>query len=250
MQVGPADGAGASARFLFFSDDLSAESATLDAAETNHAVSVLRLKPGDSLRLTDGCGRRAAGTYETVVDRRMRVRIAERTCTGRKGPAVTLCVGLPDRDAFERILLDATALGVYRIVPLTAEYCQNKWWSKWEKLVPRFRRKMIVALKQSHSCWLPELDVPRLTPEALSSAAAGAVIVADPAGDPVGAITPLDPTAPLSCFVGPPGGFSERELRFFEQRTSAKVRIASARLRTELAATVLCAQLIGVNETY
>ncbi|MBN1575264.1 MAG: 16S rRNA (uracil(1498)-N(3))-methyltransferase [Chitinispirillaceae bacterium] len=245
MQIVTGQSGNRSRHTFFFTEDLTVDRAALDPAETKHAVSVLRLKPEDPLQLTDGRGRRAVGMYQTVIERKMRVQIIERTTMERRPPFINLFTGLPDRDAFEEILLDATALGVVRIVSVAAEYCQKKWWVDWEKLIPRFHRKMIVALKQSHSCWLPELATPCSTADAAASAA-GTVLVADPQGEPLNAVMPIDPAVPLSCFIGPPGGFSEKELQLFD-RSSIRVRIAPARLRTELAATVLCAQLIGLT---
>jgi 16S rRNA (uracil1498-N3)-methyltransferase len=244
MPVKPGRNADPSSHFLFFADGLSAESATLDEAETGHAAVVLRLRPGDRLQLTDGNGCRAVGTFECIDKKEIKVRIERRTYVERHRPDVTLFVGLPDRDAFERILLDATALGVFRIVPVEAVHCGGGWWKRWEKHLPRLRRVMITALKQSVSCFLPEIAAPCTTAEAIAMAE-GFVMVGDREGIPVNTILPSNPAMPVSCFIGPPGGFSEKERRLFDRESSRRVRIAPARLRTELAATALCAQVIG-----
>ena len=244
MPVIHGSGGGRSIHFLFFADDLSADDAHLGSTETKHAVTVLRLQPGDLLQLTDGRGCRAVGRYETVNGREMRLSIVERTIRCRQHPRIHLFIGLPDRDAFETVLLDATALGVSRIIPIAAEQCQKRWWKEWDNHLPRFRQKMIVALKQSVSCFLPEISVPCGTAEAIAGAE-GFVMLADPAGKPVNTLLPFNPAMPVSCFIGPPGGFSEKERRLFDRESSCRVRIAPARLRTELAATALCAQVIG-----
>lgn len=245
MQVIRSDGAGEHAHSLFFAECLSAESVTLDEAQTGHAAAVFRLRPGDRIELTDGKGCRAVGVVESIVNREMNVRIVRRTHAERLRPRVTLFVGLPGRDAFERLLLDATALGVFRIVPLEAEHCGAGWWQKWEKHLPRLRRVMITALKQSLSCFLPEIAAPCSTAEAIASAE-GLVLIADVDGEPPSALPIFnDPEIAVCCFVGPPGGFSEKELQLFDQKTSLRVRMAPARLRTELAATVLCSQVLG-----
>jgi 16S rRNA (uracil1498-N3)-methyltransferase len=244
MQIRSSNAANRSQHALFFTEDLSTDHCTLDPEETNHAASVLRLKPEDPLQLTDGQGCRAVGIFETLIDRKMTVHIIERTTIDRRQPLISLFAGLPDRDAFESILLNATALGVSRIIPIATEFCQKKWWVDWEKLTPRFRRKMIVALKQSQSYHLPHLSAPCSTAGA-ASLATGTVLVADPDGIPLRALPPPDPLMPIACFIGPPGGFSAAECTLFTQQEFSLVKIAPARLRTELAATVLCAQLVG-----
>lgn len=103
---------------------------------------------------------------------------------------------------------------------------------------------MITALKQSVSCFLPEIAAPCGTAGAIATAG-GFVMVADRQGIPVTALPTLHPEPPVSCFVGPPGGFSEKELQLFDWESFRRVRIAPARLRTELATTVLCAQVMG-----
>lgn len=230
---------------LFFAETLDDAMIILDQTETTHATSVLRLQTGESLHLTDGNGVCAAGIVETIGKHSLHVRIVNRTTTIRPVPHVCLFTGIPDRDAFESILLDATALGVARIIPLAAEHCRKPWWNgNWEKHAPRFHQKMVVALKQSGSCFLPQLDPPVAAAFA-ASVAVGTVLVADPDGVPLVTLAPLNTAQPVCCFIGPPGGFSENELRLFDERSFTRVRIAHARLRTELAATVLCAQVTG-----
>lgn len=245
MQIARASGAHRESHHLFFAKSLDSTSVVLDQTETTHAISVLRLQPGDPMHLTDGNGVSAAGIVETIGKNSISVRIMNRTTIVRPVPDVCLFTGIPDRDAFESILLDATALGVARIIPLVAEHCRKPWWDgNWEKYAPRFHQKMVVALKQSGSCYLPQLALPVATRLAAAEAA-GTVLVADPDGVALASLPRLDAAQPVSCFIGPPGGFSDSELLLFDERSFRRVCIAHARLRTELAATVLCAQVVG-----
>ncbi len=232
--------------FLFFIEDLSTDPLFLDHAETRHAVTVLRMRPGDFLHLTDGRGGAAVGKFINVKDGQMELSIVERTGKVRSGPYIDLYVGLPDRDAFERLLLDATALGVSRIIPVETAECRKKWWGEWEKHLPRFQRIMVVALKQSFSFFLPEISAPSSLAEAILNAQ-GFVIVADMNGIPLSVLPSIPSNRQISCFIGPPGGFNTNEMQLFEIKSYLRVRLAPARLRTELAATVLCGQLIAAT---
>ena len=235
-----------SSHFLFYADDLTSVTVILDDTESRHAASVLRISAGQMLQVTDGNGTLATGTCRTGSDRRLVVTISTRTVLPRNKPELYLCTGLPERDAFETILINATALGVTRIIPVAADFCQKKWWAGWEKLALRFRQKMIAALKQSQNVYLPTLTPPCTLTEAIHRSESTTMLLADSSGNSLHRIS-VQKNLPISCFIGPPGGFSEEELRQFSERSALPVRIAPARLRTELAATVLCGQIIGIG---
>jgi len=97
-------------------------------------------------------------------------------------------------------------------------------------------------MKQSLYPFLPALDSPLTVEQALENCS-GKKITADPEGENIcTAINTVD--FPVSCFIGPPGGYSEKEISLFKTHGSTMVRIAPTRLRTELASIVLCAQLL------
>lgn len=234
-----------SAHYLFYCRDLSGDCAELDPSETRHAVNVLRMKLSSEIMLTDGSGCRAAGEYVEIHEGKMIVSIRKRAVVTRPSPFLTLCTGIPERDAFEEILINAAALGVGRIIPCEAALCQKPWWkSAWKKLQPRFTRKMITALKQSHGVYLPELAVPAGITEIIEELP-GTFLVADQHGPPLHTVSLPGSSEQLNCVIGPPGGFSGEELDLFKEKSYLFVKVAPSRLRTELAATVLCAQLIG-----
>lgn len=227
--------------YLFFADDITTEIVSLDAGEARHAAQVLRIQAGDRLHITNGCGQIATGIVERIGKYELVVQIAERTTIQRQRAAVHLFIGLPERDAFERVLSDATALGVCRIVPVIADFCQKGWWqSQWEKQEERYRQKMIVAMKQSQYPYIPELTVPYKVDAAVAMAT-GLGIVADPEGKPLQESLQES----ISCYIGPPGGFSPREQDLFVKQEISGVQIANARLRTELATVVLLSQIAG-----
>jgi 16S rRNA (uracil1498-N3)-methyltransferase len=233
-----------SEHFLFYAPDLVPKTVILDETESRHVASVLRIRPGDTLQLTDGKGGIATGVYRSEEHRRLTVSIVSRSHKQRPEPARHLYAGLPDRDAFETILINAAALGVSRIVPLTTAYSQKPWWNNWEKLSARFHLKMIAACKQSHNPYLPELLPPTPHSDTLQQSESTFVLVADLSGKPLRDIL-LPATGTITCFVGPPGGFSGKELQLLTDRSATAVRIAPGRLRTELASTILCGQLTG-----
>jgi 16S rRNA (uracil1498-N3)-methyltransferase len=228
---------------LFFTEDLTGEQILLSPAEAVHATTVLRLSTGSPITLTDGKGCTAEGTILSVEKKTVSVTVTRRTTTPRPLPEIFLYVGLPERDAFESLLYSITPFEVAAITPVTTAFTQKPWWkNKWENYRERFTRKMITALKQSRASYLPRLQAPVPLSAVLDEITAPA-LVADQNGTPLDSVLLPDTGSRISCFTGPPGGFSRDETGLLAEKGCRPVKIARNRLRTELAATTLVAQI-------
>jgi 16S rRNA (uracil1498-N3)-methyltransferase len=213
----------------------------LDREECRHAFSALRAAQDQLLRVTDGKGR----IFECRIDLRTKDGVqlsVERQLTIEKTvPEVRVCVGLCDKEEFGGLVQDLAALGASAIVPVVCDRCQAPWWRAWEKHEVRLRGKMIAGIKQARSAWLPILAGPALFPDALSEGGGCPTLVADETGAPLPSAAAVVLGASfVSCFVGPPGGFSPKESAAFSSRKAMFVSLSGNRLRTELAAVLLC----------
>ncbi len=230
--------------FLFYSRQIDKNKVLLDKYEKHHAVSVLRAAPGDEICVTDGSGSIYGCTVDSVAKDKMSCLIKQQDKTVRTSPCITAAVGLPERAAFEEILQSLTALGVRTIVPLITDHCRKPWWEKWQKCINRFDDKMVVAMKQCLYPYLPDLKSPVLFRDFIAGAAASKLLVADQYGVSI-KDSLLKTSESIHCLIGPPGGFAEQENEVLQNRGIVKVKLASNRLRTELAAVVFCSQVIG-----
>jgi RsmE family RNA methyltransferase len=94
-----------------------------------------------------------------------------------------------------------------------------------------------------------DLRAPQRLPEAFKMIDEGrgkrsVRILADPGGSAVAKfLQATNPIERVDCFIGPPGGFSPDELKRFSTEGFQFVKVAQYRLRTELAAIVLCAEV-------
>jgi RsmE family RNA methyltransferase len=157
-------------------------------------------------------------------------------------------IGLPERDSFETVITECTALGVTRITPLVTSHSQKPWWKhSWDKHVERFTSKMIGSMKQSLFPYLPVLDAPLPLNKSLELCTYP-VVVADQEGNPIIPSCQNLFTDNVICYIGPPGGFSAEELQLLTSINAVKVKIGEPRFRTELASLVLCSQLIAINQ--
>jgi 16S rRNA (uracil1498-N3)-methyltransferase len=236
--------------FLFYAETIAAERLYLDVSETRHAAAVIRRGQGDPFLATDGRGTVFKCRVESTAKKRITGLIIDRREVPRHACRVHLFAGVPERAAFETLITGLTALGVERITPLVCRHCQGGWWERdaeSERMSERFRKKMIAAMKQSLYPHLPHLDPP-MPFDAAGAAVSGACLVADPFGFPVAEVLCAAAREEgFSCMVGPPGGFAPEEQASLKALGAEAVRLAPARLTTELAAVVLCSQIIGAQ---
>jgi 16S rRNA (uracil1498-N3)-methyltransferase len=237
--------------FLFFSDRIEQNRVFLDAAETHHCVTVLRLTNGDPFLATDGLGTIYDCKFEAIAKHELVGVIIGQSTMPRHACPITVMVGLPRRAPFETLIADLTALGIVRIIPLVCKNCQEQWWAgEWKQLALRLRGKMIASLKQSRYPYLPHLDEPTPLHKALAIAgASGFCILAEPQAVPFSEMidTVRSRHPPIMGIVGPPGGLDAEESTALRALGALEVSLVPARLTTELAAVVLCSEIIGIR---
>ena len=227
--------------FLFFSSRIANGVAILDKEESRHVFSALRGSPGQTIRVTDGRGvvcecRISHGSATGAQAAVERIKVVPKAT-----PEVRVCVGLPEKDEFEELAGNLASLGASMIVPMTCEYCQKPWWRVWEKQESRLRNKMVAGIKQARAAWLPLLHSPQSFTDAIAESVGCPVLAADENGASLDRGSHnLQQASLVSCFVGPPGGFSPKEIGALKSAGAVFVSLSGNRLRTQLAAVVLC----------
>ncbi|KMQ50258.1 16S ribosomal RNA methyltransferase RsmE [Chitinispirillum alkaliphilum] len=227
--------------FLFFTQNIYSGTLVLNKSEKHHAVSVLRVSDGDPIRVTDGKGIIYECCVNSVEKDQLTCTILEKETISRTKPEITVAVGLPDRSEFEEILQTLTALGVRKILPLITENSRKPWWDKWQKYKNRFEEKMVVSMKQCLYPYMPNLENP-VTSTGIANYNSQLILIADQLGEPLRNLE-INGTDKVLCLIGPPGGFTHNEQDFFSVQGAVKVKLASNRLRTELAAITFCSQI-------
>lgn len=219
--------------------------AYLDNEEGRHATAALRFCIGDDIIVTDGKG----AVYECTIAEADNVSglvsatVRSTECREKPGCEIIMYIGLCDRDKFEDLAEQCSALGAKKIVPLICRYCQNPWWQQWDKHEIRLRKKIIAGVKQSHNPWLTQCEKPVPFTEALCQCTQSLVLCADANGVPLLSVSnQIQQAQEISCFIGPPGGFAEDELAAL-YKCGIGVSLSKNRLRTELAATVMCSSV-------
>ncbi len=236
---------------------VSGKELTVEGDEAKHIIRVLRKIAGDMIWVVDGAGK----AYDTVITS---VNHSEVRCEvlhveeqlNEPDIDVTLAVALLKHPArMDWIVEKATELGIRRFIPLrTARVIshsikQERWYSI-----------AVAAMKQSGRSFLPQI-YPMTPFEMLMehSSEYDLKIIPYEQADHVfsiaetmkhrGTVQPKadEPKAQKSVLIviGPEGGFTDEEIDAAERHAFVQVSLGKRRLRTETAAIVATALVIG-----
>ena len=233
---------------------------------------MLRLRPGAVIPVADAAGRHGRATVTAIDHRSARLLIAaERaetapgaaaTETGTAAQAIgagealagapgalTLIQALPKGALMDRIVRQATELGVTRIVPVVAERTQGRAGAAAQaRRRERWQRIARQAAQQS-GAGPPVIEQPVPLRSYLEELPAGGLnLLFHPGADPLpAAIARAAPPLALRCAVGPEGGFSPAEAALFGVHGFRAVGLPTGLLRVDtaaVAALVTGAQLL------
>lgn len=235
---------------LFLLDELpgglpATEELLVDGAEGRHAVDVLRLAPGERVRVGDGRGTVAEGEVLAAGPAGLRVRVDARLEVPAPRPEFVLVQALPKGDSGPLAVDLATELGVDRIVPWTAARCVTRWRDdRVAKGLARWRAAARAATKQARRPRLPEVTEPMTTRQVcgLLAEADLALVLHEQARRP---LTGLEVPAEGTVFVvvGPEGGLTDGEVVAFRAAGAQAVRLGPEVLRASTAGAAALAAL-------
>jgi 16S rRNA (uracil1498-N3)-methyltransferase len=231
---------------LFLLDELpEAAELLVDGSEGRHAVEVLRLEPGERVRVGDGQGTVAEGEVVSSGPQGLRVAVSARFEVPAPQPEFVLVQALPKGDRGPLAVDLATELGVDRIVPWTASRCVTRWRDdRVAKGVAKWRAAARAASKQSRRPRVPEVTEPMSTREVcgLLGDADLAVVLHEQARRPMAGLTVPD-TGTVAVVVGPEGGLTDGEVVAFRAAGAEPVRLGPEVLRTSTAGAAALAAL-------
>ena len=221
---------------------------TLSAEESAHAARVLRLRPGEEVRLLDD-----ANLWEAVlesVDPKDTIAKVTALCPSPETPAqAVLFQGLPKADKLELIAQKGTELGMWELWPVEMERSVAKAdkADKADKKRERLSRIALEAAKQSGRAHVPRVASTIPFAKALNRLDAFDLVLVAweeehslPMSQAVAKYA-AQHGAPkrVMIVIGPEGGISQREWEQLKEHGAVSVTLGRRILRTETAG--LCA---------
>ena len=214
---------------------------TIEGSDVNHIKNVLRMKPGERIRVSTGNGKGYFCEVSDITDSFVRAEILSEDEEGTELPCrITLFQGLPKSDKMELIIQKAVELGACEIVPVSMKNCVMRLDEKKAKnKITRWQAIAESAAKQSKRSLIPEIRMPVTYKEAVACASQMDVKLV-PYENERGmaatkeAIEQIKKGQSIAVFIGPEGGFAPEEIAMV-QNDMQLISLGKRILRTETA---------------
>lgn len=232
--------------FFVTEEQIEKDRIRIEGEDYNHAVRVLRLRPGEKVMVSDPAGTDYYSAVEEIreAEEELLLKVLEVSEENHELPAhITLYQSLPKSDKLELIIQKAVELGVSRIVPVESRNCVVKLEpKKAESKRTRWQAIAEAAAKQSKRSVIPEVAAPVSFTEAVRQAEAESNVRIIPYENEKGMISTCEaivqfmPGSDIAIFVGPEGGYDPMEVKFAENHGITPVSLGKRILRAETAA--------------
>ncbi|MCR4435435.1 MAG: 16S rRNA (uracil(1498)-N(3))-methyltransferase [Clostridiales bacterium] len=230
-------------RFFIDEKDIQGNKIYIRGEDVNHIKNVLRLKIGESIILCDGKGMDYTAGIEKFEPDYVLTGISASNYNETEPPIeVVLFQGIPKSDKMDFIIQKAIELGVNRIVPVMTERAVVRIEDKRdaEKKVCRWQRIALEAAKQSNRGIIPRVEYPVRYREALTLSDKSDLSLIPYEKEFKNSLKKYISQADadikkVSLFIGPEGGFSEKEIEDAVQKGIKPVTLGPRVLRTETA---------------
>ncbi len=236
-------------RYFIKPEDMHGETVFIRDEDAKHLGGVLRAKEGDIVEVCDGRGMDYSCVIKEVGKTEILMEIeSARPTESEPKTKITLFQGLPKADKMELIIQKCVEIGVWRIVPVAAERSVVRLEGKDAgKKLERWRKISLSAAKQSGRGIIPEIGEIVSFKEAVKMAACfdGAAIPYEKEEkNGIKEYANSFDGSSLGLFIGPEGGFDDREIEFAVKNNISPVTLGKRILRTETAAMVSAAILL------
>lgn len=215
----------------------------LHGDDAHHLVKVLRLKPGDEIRVLDGQGTEGAFCIEACGKRDVSLSLVRRFTHPSPKSGVILAAGWTKAARRSWILEKAVELGALGVWFWQGERSQ---FPVPDGVKDNWRGQLIAGAKQCRNPWLPELrtlpgGVSELIRQADALKPAARHVLLEEGLGPCRPLTPelLGQPGATLCVIGPEGGFAPAEARALQDNGFLPLTLGERVLRWETAA-MLC----------
>ncbi len=229
-------------RFFLPPEQCTGGIVTLGAADSRHASRVLRLRPGETIEVLDGAGRRLTCRLRSV-DRAAVTAEVMNEARQDAPPRVTLAPAVLKGRAMDWLIQKATELGATAIRPVTtARTIVRLEPREAAERVLQWRVTAMEASKQCGNAWLPEIVEPAELPDLLADerCASGlrfAAMLGPGMQRPGEALASWTPDAgEVWFFTGPEGDYTDAERERLLGASVRPVTLGPLVLRAETAA--------------
>lgn len=237
-------------QFFVEEQQVRGERIVITGSDVNHIVNVLRMKPGEKVRVSDSAEHAFFCHVEELSQDEVWLHIDEQDELGTEfAHKVYLFQGLPKGDKMELIIQKAVELGVSEIIPVAMKNCVVKLDEK--KAVAKVKRWQAIAesaAKQSKRTVIPEVAMPISWKEAVRRAKELDITLVPYENERGMQATReimqgIPDGASIGVMIGPEGGIAPDEIAAVDG-TMHRISLGRRILRTETAGLATLSMLI------
>jgi 16S rRNA (uracil1498-N3)-methyltransferase len=213
----------------------------LNENSSRHIVQVLRMQPGEDLRLTDGRGLSVLAKIREANKKKCVVGITEKKLKEQPERRIQIALALlKNTSRFEWFLEKSTELGISEIIPLITARTE-----KQNFRMDRLTGIVESALIQSQQVWMPILHEAQMFKSFVEKASTGQKFIAHcDTGERKKLADLIDTNYDSQLImIGPEGDFTDEEIKFALGHQFVPVELGENRLRSETAAVAAAAVL-------
>ncbi len=236
------------AKFFISSDLIKEDKVFIDGENANHLINSLRCKIGEEIEISSGDGYDYICKIEEISKNSVKAKIIDCFVNeSEPNVKITLYQGLPKSEKMELIIQKCVELGIDEIVPVNTDRAIVKLVGKEDKKIARWNKISESAAKQSRRGKIPTVKPVINFSEAIKQSSKNNLniipyekekhngiknIIKDFKGQSIG------------IFIGPEGGFSEKEIELAIQNNIKPITLGKRILRTETAGFITTAILL------
>ncbi len=204
-----------------------------------HITKSLRMSAGEVLTLCDSSKTEHLCRIERITPEGVLVRtVSQNECTHEPDVEVTLFAALLKGSSTETVIQKSVELGAYRIVPVLTERCVSRPDTKaGDKKQQRYQKIAAQAAMQSRRAVIPEVTaVTELRKAAgMLDGFDKVILFYEGGGAPLRELITVGKDRRIAVFIGPEGGFEEREVELLARSGAHTATLGKRILRAETA---------------
>ncbi|MBU5479692.1 16S rRNA (uracil(1498)-N(3))-methyltransferase [Blautia sp. MSJ-19] len=231
--------------------DETAHQIHITGTDVNHISNVLRMKQGEEVWISDGGKKEYRCAIETFSQEEVLLHIIYAQEPDYELPSrIYLFQGLPKADKMELIIQKAVELGAYEVIPVETKRCVVKLdGKKAAKKVDRWQQIAESAAKQSKRMLIPNVHQVLTFKEALKYAESMDIRLipyelAKGMQETKEILAAIEPGQSIGIFIGPEGGFEEKEVEAAISEGARPITLGKRILRTETAGLAILSVLM------
>lgn len=240
-------------QFFVEPSQIQGNTVIITGSDVNHMKNVLRMKAGEEIAVSNGTdGKEYRCRIEQITEEEIRCALCfVNEDNAELSSKIYLFQGLPKADKMELIIQKAVELGVYEIIPVAAGRSVVRLDEK-KAAAKQIRWQGIAeaAAKQSKRGIIPEIKRVMNMKEAVAYAAECADIrlipyeLAEDMARTKEIISSIRPGEATAVFIGPEGGFEEKEIAAAMEKGIIPITLGKRILRTETAGLTVLSWLM------